>query len=326
MATEAAQDHNCQTPSYVWEAQLEELDAVEERRKGKCAEGVVTDEDTAFETFRNELKSMLDMMASIKLAESIATAVRNDADAIAEITRLEDIEQSDRAIVEGLAGVQRPAPPAADVSDVSGAIDERIFLRMAVLNGTIIIEEDEYDPAGSSKQRVEDGELVSKKQKCCSCMGSCFSFDVYTAPCNHPYCRECVVELFTASMKDESLFPPRCCREVMSISTVEEFLSPEFQRAFEAKRVEFTTLDRTYCSQPLCSAFLPSASITADTALCSLCSTTTCAICKSASHNGDCPKDADLQLCLDTASEQGWRRCESCKRMIELTIGCNHIT
>ncbi|PVH71728.1 hypothetical protein DL98DRAFT_387736, partial [Cadophora sp. DSE1049] len=32
------------------------------------------------------------------------------------------------------------------------------------------------------------------------------------------------------------------------------------------------------------------------------------------------------QQVLQAADENGWQRCYSCRRLVELDIGCNHIT
>jgi hypothetical protein len=48
-------------------------------------------------------------------------------------------------------------------------------------------------------------------------------------------------------------------------------------------------------------------------------------VCK-ANHTGDCPEDVGLQQVLDAAQEYGWQRCYNCRRVVELDIGCNHIT
>jgi len=61
-------------------------------------------------------------------------------------------------------------------------------------------------------------------------------------------------------------------------------------------------------------------------ATCPDCSTVTCTLCKAASHRGDCPADTVLQQVLQTADENRWQRCYSCRRLVELDIGCNHIT
>lgn len=48
--------------------------------------------------------------------------------------------------------------------------------------------------------------------------------------------------------------------------------------------------------------------------------------CKGASHHGDCPNDESLHQVLQLAGQQLWQRCQNCRAMIELNVGCNHIT
>ncbi|XMA18656.1 hypothetical protein WAI453_011447 [Rhynchosporium graminicola] len=57
-----------------------------------------------------------------------------------------------------------------------------------------------------------------------------------------------------------------------------------------------------------------------------MCFTVTCKICKGPAHQHDCPQDAATQQVLQLAAAEGWKRCAHCKRMIELKVGCNHIT
>jgi hypothetical protein len=60
-------------------------------------------------------------------------------------------------------------------------------------------------------------------------------------------------------MKDESLMPPCCCQQNIPI-TLANLTSKEIED-FHAKRVEFSTKDRLYCSQNTCSTFIPPTSI-----------------------------------------------------------------
>lgn len=52
----------------------------------------------------------------------------------------------------------------------------------------------------------------------------------------------------------------------------------------------------------------------------------TCVICKANAHTGDCPKDTALQLLFNVADHNDWQRCHACRRLVELDIGCNHMT
>lgn len=40
----------------------------------------------------------------------------------------------------------------------------------------------------------------------------------------------------------------------------------------------------------------------------------------------ECPEDMEMEDLLNAAAEKKWQRCYSCRRMVELTIGCNHIS
>ncbi|KAK4243236.1 hypothetical protein C7999DRAFT_36445 [Corynascus novoguineensis] len=75
--------------------------------------------------------------------------------------------------------------------------------------------------------------------------------DVAHCPCSHYYCRGCLASLFQASMLDEALFPPRCCREPILLDPNRKFLTAELAGQFQAKKVEFETKDRMYCHRNL---------------------------------------------------------------------------
>lgn len=74
-------------------------------------------------------------------------------------------------------------------------------------------------------------------------------------PCGHAYCLGCLKELFQISMQDETLMPPRCCRQEIPINLAK--LTPKETENFTAKLLEFSTTNRLYCSEPTCSTFIP---------------------------------------------------------------------
>jgi len=152
--------------------------------------------------------------------------------------------------------------------------------------------------------------------------------DLWKAPCQHAYCTECIEQLFRLSMDDETLYPPKCCQQIIPWSDVEAFVSQELATAFKGKREELVTQDKTYCSDPTCSTFIGSSHIAADTstATCPTCKKLTCAMCKAASHAKECQADPSLQATLEVAKGNGWQRCQECGRVIDRTGGCNHIS
>jgi hypothetical protein len=96
---------------------------------------------------------------------------------------------------------------------------------------------------------------------------------------------------------------------------------------FHARKMELETLNRTYCSRPNCSTFIPVQAIKGDIGTCVKCRAVTCALCKKPAHeNTDCPDDPATQELLRLAKAEGWQKCSSCARFVELDVGCNHIS
>ncbi|KAH7391262.1 hypothetical protein BKA64DRAFT_626226 [Cadophora sp. MPI-SDFR-AT-0126] len=168
---------------------------------------------------------------------------------------------------------------------------------------------------------------AEKRPKCCvSCADDFEPAYISQMPCKHDYCHFCVQRVVINSLVDEALYPPRCCKQPFDMDSMRQALTPELISGFYEKKTEFETTNRTYCSNPTCSAFLYPVNIAGDKASCPMCFTTTCTICKGPDHNGDCPQDTATQQVLALANTEGWKRCKNCKRMIELKHGCNHIT
>ncbi|RKF53905.1 putative ibr finger domain-containing protein [Erysiphe neolycopersici] len=175
-------------------------------------------------------------------------------------------------------------------------------------------------------RRTTRGKFVEiVTENCVSCQEIFPLQELIQCPCDHTYCSECLSKLIQTSIKDDELFPPKCCKQPIPLANV-MFLSPELIHSFEAKKIEFETKDRTYCSNQTCSAFIQPINIEGDNAICPECETVTCKICKAASHDGDCPADTALQSTIQLAKANGWKRCFNCRCMIELDTGCNHMT
>lgn len=76
----------------------------------------------------------------------------------------------------------------------------------------------------------------------------------------------------------------------------------------------------------LCVTFIPPVFIRGDRALSPKCQSETCFICKGPSHDDNCPQDTATLDLLGIAAENGWQRCYSCHRIVDLITGCNHIS
>jgi hypothetical protein len=101
-------------------------------------------------------------------------------------------------------------------------------------------------------------------------------------------------------------------------------LAPHIGVAYKTAAVRFAVPsgERVFCSSG-CGAFLGS-SASAKSILCQECNQATCTVCKEKEHSGEClTADSALE---ELARKQGWQTCSGCKAIVELGIGCNHIS
>ncbi|KAG8158642.1 hypothetical protein KVR01_011764 [Diaporthe batatas] len=157
------------------------------------------------------------------------------------------------------------------------------------------------------------------KHECCACADE-FTFEaVARVPCGHHYCRNCLKHLFTLSLTQEILFPPRCCRRAMDAKHYPLLLPLRLLRDFQTRMVELTTDDRTYCHVPGCGKFILPQNIRQQVGRCVACNGRTCSVCKNTAHVGDCPEDLAVKALESLAAQNGWRRCNDCRRIVELS-------
>ncbi|KAG7448746.1 uncharacterized protein BT62DRAFT_725362 [Guyanagaster necrorhizus] len=182
---------------------------------------------------------------------------------------------------------------------------------------------------GASSSRSAN---MSESPTCSVCFGN-IEGPVITAPCRHTFDAACMEALISASTKDESLFPPKCCLDPIPIESVQSHVEASVVAAFKEKSIEFSTPIRVYCSNPNCSRFLgpkndgksPSAPLT-----CS-CTTVTCNSCRGTIANGDirshtCTSDTLEQEVRALADKKKWATCPGCNNLVELSVGCSHMT
>ena len=168
---------------------------------------------------------------------------------------------------------------------------------------------------------------------CVICQDPIYGAEI-RAPCNHYYDISCITDLFESATRDETLFPPRCCKQNIPFAQVQPHLSQTLIATFQEKKIEFSTLKRVYCSSPTCSRFLGPLSegdFASKVYTCPglECWRETCGKCRQ-EHNGDwghvCRPDADATEVLELSRASGWSRCPGCSQMIELNVGCFHMT
>ncbi|KAJ5383935.1 hypothetical protein N7517_001846 [Penicillium concentricum] len=159
--------------------------------------------------------------------------------------------------------------------------------------------------------------------ECVSCRDEQPQDDMIKTKCSHFYCKACLIRLFTDSLRDESLFPPQCCRR--SIAASEEMIGPALIQKHKEKAIELSDPDRTYCCNSKCAEYLPRKATRDVVCKCTSCGVRTCRKCKKHVHEGRCVYKLDALL-EELAECKKWQRCSNCSRLIELSTGCNHIT
>ena len=311
----------------IIQLQLEDLKDLQAKSKKRADDENLSDADLAFQIYSSELEVLDRCFADHRMGMSISRAVDSDSNTIISTRVEEENATRDRELACSLGGVGAPQRPECK-DFVTIAEDDEILRRLSALNASGPRKQN-TQLASSSRSRVDQSLLDAPviQIQCTACQDDSFDFDTLTAPCGHPYCRVCIAELFERSTVDESLFPPRCCRQAIPIEDIETLVEPALVAKFTDKSIELGTKDRTYCHRPGCSAFIFPDYVHGETGTCSSCWYRTCTICKGAEHIGaDCPNDPLLHQVLDAAEEHGWQRCFSCRRMVELEVGCNHIT
>ena len=328
-----------QDESFALQLQLEEIEAQRELQSGKWREDSPPDHALAFNDFKAELEKAIVLIEDQKLAHSIAKAVDSDAVAIEEARVEETQSVQDRDFAKSLN--EDEDLPSQDATDSAGmshfgaeSIDWDHVLR-ATESSTLSVASWSVEScstlAGPSTRYVHRQSAVLEhlpqlKVQCIVCGESVHPHTTVRLVCNDIYCKPCLKSFFLRVAKDESLFPPKCHRQPIDISTIETDFSVEELAAYRSAELEFTSTDRIYCADPACAKFIPDPQRTPARASCGACGGKTCMHCKAPAHDGECPADETRQNLIDFADEQGWKSCFGCGEMVCRYEGCDHMT
>ncbi|KAG4440048.1 hypothetical protein IFR05_004498 [Cadophora sp. M221] len=300
--------------------------------KGKGVEGVLTDNQLALQLYTEELQRNATIISDRCMTHSLVRACQTDGDVLALSFSQEQREARDHQVAMRLGG--RDVSLAITSTGVLAnreELDDEVIEKLNALyigthktSGSQSANEDEAEDHDNSQAMVpynspsppstaESSKWAASrprtsqvpKRRCTICLDTFPSHSLSRAPCTHEYCLGCLQALFHASITDDTLFPPRCCQLPITPSTTSIRLSLPLSvvQQYEAKKIEFDTPNRTYCSNPPCSSFIRIEHIVEERATCQVCMVVTCVICKGAAHTGDCPDDEALKLVLETARE-----------------------
>ena len=309
--------------------------------KGKRKAGEISDDQLALAIYQKDLERSATIITDRSLTRSISRACHLDGITITSLQAQEQLAVHDRGVACRLGGVRQPAAiehkPALTSKDVSDNAIGKPSATLVELPATVThIEGPPDNPTRDiDDQNGESSSWAASRipsaatyRQCVACQEQIDCNTIASVLCSHEYCKTCLIMLFHVALTDESLFPPRCCHQLITplLSEVHNLLPQDLVREYEKKKVEFETLDRTYCADPACAAFIPPGGEQNEKVKCEKCGMETCMICKAAAHKGDCPEDKAVQQVLELAKKKRWQRCRVCLRMVELNFGCNHIT
>ena len=297
-----------------------QLSDTERLLKGESGEDETPDVELAAGLYKSELESIARLNSDPTMCRSIARTVQLDADTI-----WSHAQQGSQAVRDRQQALGQNQPTEAQ----DNAIPELDNETLSRLKAMSVFDDDESILVGSngesSSWATSQSTTSIPGRRCIACGDGLMPGKEVNCPCSHDYCVGGLESLVSAAITDESLFPPRCCKQPIPMQVIETFFTSTFVLEIRAKEVEYGTSNRTYCHVTTCSAFINPSFIEGDTATCSQCSAQTCSICKGPSHKNDCPEDETTQEILRIAAENGWQRCQTCHRMVELDTGCNHM-
>ncbi|KAJ4266129.1 hypothetical protein NW762_004109 [Fusarium torreyae] len=242
--------------------QREDLELWEARKGKRRADASSQDSDLILATCREELDAVESQLSDRALGRSIANAVEEDdatAREIQTVTAAEQEAERDRryALKLSVNPDARLTLPEATQPDEQPTLDDETIERLKDLDvnsrgGDFVDPVLDYHHAYEAEEDLPHDEsstwAATRRHKntarCVSCLDSFPERALSQEACSHQYCLQCLNNLAQASLRDESLFPLRCCGQTIPID--HRFFSPLLQRQLRAKKVEFETSDRTY--------------------------------------------------------------------------------
>ena len=338
-----------------------ELVAELQLSKAVAQHAILTDQLAALDLQLEELVRLEDTYAGQRMQQSMYTAMLADFRTIADQRRLEQQAIDDRiaaAVVSGVA--PPPIPDSAGQQVSSGNYNDE---RLTQLEETGLCPEGDLSNNGSTEfcnsdkgatvpNVADTGSAIAEGGgdrprgalehymnalhldeacrviDCGVCTDSFLPSQTITLQCGDIWCRGCLSQRYEEATANEGAWPVKCCRTEIPMEGVRYLLSLDLRTRFAAKAVEWADDNRTYCHEPSCATYLPHDSITDRRAPCPACHRQTCTECKGPYHTEPpCPEDTTTDdLLADVARENHWPQCPGCKRYVEISTGCNHMT
>lgn len=250
------------TAALILQHQIEELEHLTARSKGKARIDQPSDADITLQLYKSDLDRWSAIITDRAMARSVVSVVTNDPELTA-------CEEEMGAGLDALRGDLFPVEEEEEEEegkDDNDLIDD-MLRKLRVLSA----DDGEAEVKPSSSRSYWKGPSPGRHIECEVCGESKPFFDATELPCGHQYCRECLQQVYEASIADESLFSPRCYHQPMAMKDIQPFLTTHIFKRYLAWKQELETADRTYCCSPACSLFISPDLIVNDQAACTNC-------------------------------------------------------
>ncbi|KAK6506788.1 hypothetical protein TWF481_005248 [Arthrobotrys musiformis] len=218
---------------------------------------------------------------------------------------------------KGSAPIQQKRDPEQEISELKDILQALA----ASIGWTQDWEEDAPTTSASGSLKRYKEELSSI---CNICNEPYQNYAVFTLKCNHRYCVECLRNHILHSLSQPGSELPRCCGEALPLTFAGEILMENELNQLMDRRDAQESSKQISCVG--CKKDLLQGSIKDNSAYCIDCAKFTCIHCGKDLHDGICPEDKDMAMLLETAKKEGWSKCGKCNHLVELTMGCFHMT
>ncbi|KAF3931399.1 hypothetical protein ABW19_dt0201319 [Dactylella cylindrospora] len=260
------------------------------------------DRNLSPDEFQDALSKIQTILSDHQMAKSMAKAVHQDYKAITQALIAEDAITQDRLLAFRVA----KSIPNNEGDKIPVGL--KPFRKPIPQPDTVLLGLDSTE-AGSSTGpdlQLQAIKAYNRDRVPCGVCGKLLPKALsICCPCRHVYCRDCLRSFTFMAIKDEAMYPLKCCKQEVPRRTIFKILEPaEYQQYLEVG-IEYSTPNRQYCTKKDCLKFIPLDRINGNVAVCKACQTKVCTLCKNEAHQGRCEKDQNLEFVMNIARENG---------------------
>lgn len=239
---------------------LEDVADFENKQKGKQAAGKHTDLELALVYMEEEALATQAFIQDRIMALSTSTAIATDQNLLASIKFDERIAEQDHQYVLSLDN-EEPIPQnssydiAINKATSPDENEDAVSVVIGDLMGRMTLNDETDNGEGSSRYNPSL-QAANSGDECVSCLEKCDT-TMFVGSCGHGFCHDCTRQMFLGATKDEELYPPRCCGNIVPPRLAMRVLNYEELRDFSEGHLNGPPkIDYTVLSQHVPNSFL----------------------------------------------------------------------